>query len=694
MKNPLESTLGTCWSSTQPKQKPGTGRRQTWCSRTRWQGAGLAGLLALSGLSVQAQTYLVDFGGANTTKQGATPDDPSHVWNNITGTEGSSATGALSNLISSLNVTSSINIVIVKPFNGVNENGTQNSTIYPINATRDSLYGNTESFNGLTNIFPSFKLTGLDSAATYSFTFYASREGVGDNRETEYTVTGSNSGVTTLNPANNIDEFATVNGITPGAGNEITISIAPSANNNNANHFTYLGVLKVDAVPPQTPLAFTKQPISQRVVQLKPVTFSTAVSGPPPHFVQWYQDGVAIPDATAFDYTIPSVELSMNGWKFSVSVSNLVYGVLSSNAVLTVLSDTNRPVLLSAASYDGLTITLGFNEPLDPTAYTPSFYRVNNGAIGVSSTALSINGQTVTLTLDAPVSGTFTVVVNNVQDLAGNAVTPNSSVSGKLVALEDQDLLFDLGGANTTVLGPAPDDPVNYWNNITASIGGSDTGLLENLVTIYNAQTPYTFAVISRFNGANENGTLVSAVFPAKATRDSLYGNTEVFGGLSNVFPSFKLTGLNPARQYSFTFYASRTGVGDVRETRYTVAGATTNSATLNAANNINNTTQVQGIAPTAAGDIVVSLSPTANNNNANHFTYLGVMRVAPYKAPLMFLPAVLEGGQIKLRWTGSGQLLQAPSLSGPWTAVLPAPSSPYSVAIVSGENRFYRLQQ
>jgi hypothetical protein len=124
-----------------------------------------------------------------------------------------------------------------------------NSTLYPSNATRDSLFGNTELFGGLTNVFPQFKLSNLNPSETYTFTFYASRNGVGDNRETGYTVQGGNSGFAALNPANNIDTFATLAGITPDGAGEITISLAPTANNNNANHFTYLGVLKIESIP-------------------------------------------------------------------------------------------------------------------------------------------------------------------------------------------------------------------------------------------------------------------------------------------------------------------------------------------------------------------------------------------------------------------------------------------------------------
>ncbi len=166
-----------------------------------WLAAFVVAMVVLAGLAAPAQTYLVDFGGANTTSRGPLPNDPDNYWNNIGASIGGTDTGVLTNLVSSMNIPSGINLAMVNRFNGVNENGTQNTFTHPINATRDSMFGNTEVFSGLENIFPRFKLTGLDANTTYSFTFYASRTGVGDNRETEYTVTGGNSGAGALDGA-------------------------------------------------------------------------------------------------------------------------------------------------------------------------------------------------------------------------------------------------------------------------------------------------------------------------------------------------------------------------------------------------------------------------------------------------------------------------------------------------------------
>ncbi|MGH8246785.1 MAG: hypothetical protein ACREUU_10170, partial [Gammaproteobacteria bacterium] len=167
------------------------------------------------------------------------------------------------------------------------------------------------------------------------------------------------------------------------------------------------------------------------------------------------------------------------------------------------------------------------------------------------------------------------------------------------LASHGQTVLIDFGaGATPTLLGPAPNDPAHHWNNLLIEVGALDTGVLTNLVTTLNMPTSIGLMMVSRFSGFNESGTTVSTLYPPNATRDSFFGHTELFGGLSNIFPSFKLTGLGLDTVYSFTFYASRTGVADVRETGYTVTGGNAGFAALDAANNIDNFATVAGIMP------------------------------------------------------------------------------------------------
>jgi hypothetical protein len=549
-----------------------------------------------------SSTWLVDFGSAATpTVVGAAPDDPARSWNNVGAELGAVPGARLEGLMTVDGRATAVGLEIVRRFNGANTAGTTASARYPANATRDSLFGNTTVFNGLSNVLPAFKLTGLATGQVYQLSFYASRTGSTDNRETRYTVEGATVAATELNAANNVDGVSPpVEGMAPNAAGEILVSLAPGPNNNNANLFTYLGVLRLEASPRPEPVVILSQPKSVTVSEGQPATFAVTVSGTPPLTASWRSNGVAIPGADQLAYVLPAAASALSGVTFSVAVSNAVGGVISDGAVLTV-----RP-----------------------------------------------------------------------------SVDPGT-----------EPVLIDFGGGSVTGLGPAPNDPESAWNNVTGTMGANPAGRLDGLVSASGRVTGLGLAMRSRFNGANENGTTVAAPFPQNATRDSLYGNTEVFSGLTNIFPAFELNGLDSAFGYDLTFYASRTGVSDNRETGYTVEGAATNLTVLNAANNVTNVARLEGVRPDASGRLVIRLAPTARNNNANHFTYLGVLRVDPRPPVLMFRSPAMRAGRLELDWSGTGRLEWAPNPSGPWTAVDPSPAPPWSEPLQGlGPQRFYRL--
>lgn len=665
----------------------------------------LAMLAAGASLSF-AQTILIDF-GANGRRTDS--DDLGRYWNNVTdGNGGSTATGVFPDLLSIEGEVTPAGLAMIRRFNGANENGTTGAAgeaaDYPTTATGDSLYGNTESFNNLTNIYPSFKLTGLDPQQVYRFTFYASRMGVGDNRETGYTVTGTNTGFGTLNAANNVEETAKVGGITPTSAGEITISLAPTENNNNANHFTYLGTLLMeeDDTPTVEPILILKEPEDVTVLQTRPVLFSVQFQGSPPYEIQWSRNGEAIPGATQAEYSIPSASLDLNGSVYSAVVKNAGSTSTSRNAILTVTPDTQAPSLVSSILHDTSTFLLAFDEPLDPAqAANPSGYTATTeeGPLTVEEVELSENRQGVRLVLGQPAAGTLTIAFNGLRDLAGNVIPSEIKATIVVPVPEANSLLFDFGGGSVTNQAAAPHDPINFWNNITApgeGVAGS------SFVTADGTSTEMGLIIVSRFGSVNGDGTRdLSAPFPAQATQDSFFGNTEPFDGRSDLTPIITLTGLDPAMVYDFTFYASRMNVGDNRETRYTVIGANTGFADLNAAANITETAVVTGIRPVdgeTGSEITIELTPTENNNNANHFIYLGVMKVTfreastPGVAPVMLSP-VIQDGKITLNWTGSGVLEWSSTLrENDWTPVTPAPTPPYAEDLVPNGNRYFRV--
>lgn len=114
------------------------------------------------------------------------------------------------------------------------------------------------------------------------------------------------------------------------AQNGFTYSLVASNSAGLATNAAMLFVL----VPP----GFSQQPTNLSAVAGSPAIFNISASGVPAVRYQWSKNGSLIPNATNASYNIASVSGSDNGAVFSVTVSNSVGVVTSSNATLTVLS--------------------------------------------------------------------------------------------------------------------------------------------------------------------------------------------------------------------------------------------------------------------------------------------------------------------------------------------------------------------
>jgi hypothetical protein len=73
-------------------------------------------------------------------------------------------------------------------------------------------------------------------------------------------------------------------------------------------------------------------------------------------------------------------------------------------------------------------------------------------------------------------------------------------------------------------------------------------------------------------------------------------------------------------------------------------------------------------------------------------YVQIGPFEDTPPALPPEFLQSVVSNGQLTLSWTGSGNLEWAPEVTGPWTAVTPIPTTPYSENFSVAARRFYRL--
>jgi large repetitive protein len=129
-----------------------------------------------------------------------------------------------------------------------------------------------------------------------------------------------------------------------------------------------------------------------------------------------------------------------------------------------------------------------------------------------------------------------------------------------------------------------------------------------------------------------------------------------------NVTRNMVLSGLNQDKTYDFTFFASRMGATDVRNTIYSIGGKT---AVLNASNNTSTTVKITGIKPNEQGQITISATKEATHA----FGYIGAMVIreheeveepaAPNK-PLSLVSQVLTRNSIRLIWQDASSMKPA----------------------------------
>ena len=168
------------------------------------------------------------------------------------------------------------------------------------------------------------------------------------------------------------------------------------------------------------------------------------------------------------------------------------------------------------------------------------------------------------------------------------------------------------------------------WNGMTSFLEGAT---IPNLKYQDDGFTGIEMMITSRFNGQNTNGeTTTSTDFnmPAEVSGNSFYGNSKgVWAGILVEKGVIKLSGFTGDSAYDFCFFGSRTAT-DNRETQYTVMGASTDSASLNAASNTDEFACVSGIKPDADGVITIEVTAGPNNTNGTGFFYINAMRISP----------------------------------------------------------------
>lgn len=217
------------------------------------------------------------------------------------------------------------------------------------------------------------------------------------------------------------------------------------------------------------------------------------------------------------------------------------------------------------------------------------------------------------------------------------------------VAAISNTIRIDFGSVATSLAG---------WNNFaTGNVSQSNLALVDSSGALTSVTLSY-----GAFTDAFASGTAspVGIDYPATATQDGFYSYSQAAGAFTAPKSSVTLTigGLDPQLAYTFTYFASRAGVSDNRETTFSLGnGATSSVVNLDAANNSSQTVSSTALTPGIDGTLTLVVSAGTANTNANRFYYLNVLEISSSAIPEPGSWAALTGlvalGVVQLRRRG-----------------------------------------
>ncbi|MGC3960734.1 MAG: lamin tail domain-containing protein [Verrucomicrobiota bacterium] len=225
-------------------------------------------------------------------------------------------------------------------------------------------------------------------------------------------------------------------------------------------------------IAPQTAAVILLNPTNTTAFEATTTTLVAAAGGVPSPTLQWLRNGVPVSGATNVTYSFTAALADHNA-AYRLVASNVAnsisYVVTSSPATLTVVADTNRPVLLGAQSLGLNQVLARFSERVKPNTATNLVNYSLSGGISISSLTLDAAQSNVVLSVSTMTDNAlYTLTVNNVADqsVAANTVTNNSAAQFYASIYANVPL-------GTPTL-PGSQTPAGNGFNITGS--GSDIG--------------------------------------------------------------------------------------------------------------------------------------------------------------------------------------------------------------------------
>jgi hypothetical protein len=428
------------------------------------------------------------------------------------------------------------------------------------------------------------------------------------------------------------------------------------------------------------PLLVLRGPLDATVPENQPAIFR--VSSVAAGAFQWQVNGGNVFGATNSTFTFPA-SLFLDGAQIRCAISQSGTTLLTTNATLHVIPDMARPQLFAAQASDNGTITLAFNEVLDPASATNAAnYTVTNGlgqTLALSGISL-IDGSNVVLHVSGLFPGHHGVIVSNVRDasVAGNIVWPGTSVlagyTGQVIAI-DSFWRYDAAGVNRgdANVWTAPDYDHGAWTGTGQGLFVADSG----------GFAPYPAPVLTSppLTGTVSGTSLANWYFRTAFVTTS--------GGAGTLK-------LRPVLDDGAVFYLNgreiyRLGVAaNINPTFGTLANRTVGDAIYEGPFTVL-------VTNLAAGTNVLSALACQTTVTSQDFAFGLEARLElagqllPVNEAAPALRFAESAGQIVFSWDGGGVLESAPTPAGPWNAV--TGNSPHFV-LPTNSAGFFRVRR
>ena len=208
---------------------------------------------------------------------------------------------------------------------------------------------------------------------------------------------------------------------------------------------------------PNAPSIIT-QPQDQNISPGGTATFSVVAGGSEPLSYQWYfNTNTVLTNATDSTLTITNVQ-SGNVGNYSVVVSNLAGGIMSTNAFLTINNTPVAPVFSSVPASQVVLVggTVSFSAVANGTA--PIFYQWNKNSVPISGAISSTLNVTNVQLSDS--GSSYTVTASN----SVNSVTSTTAILTVTTTVPVANSAYNLTGfaQSTTGGGVIPDTDPGY----------------------------------------------------------------------------------------------------------------------------------------------------------------------------------------------------------------------------------------